>query len=484
MHTSAEAARQASAFFIQNGRLLCMVGVLSICCAAASLFLGLPPWIPILFVALSATYLLGEKYRRSGVRCLSEATARKFGFASPLRRAAPGSVDISWARDLLVSYGMRGGTCILVLGAAILAPVIMALGKEVRTTEQSADWPGLLALSASLILVAAVLVGEGRVYAMVTGPAGQHSSLVRPLSATLGWAALALLPVAYVSARAASAGGEPAVGTDILPIYAVAVFLAMLCLARGNRVCRLYVRAKTSRVVQSPDEVQPHTVTLLLRPFHEDHRLLRDQQMFTAKALFKGWFSVGVPEEQKICNALDWAGPTIAVGTPGEYLAPDGATRFYLPPIPGAWHAPVSKMMARARLVVVILGDSEGLAWELTEAFRVVPPQRLVLVVPVRGTSGYARLQQQLREAMRPHLRPTDQVLELPAYGGSFGVSSRAQGIIYFTSGWQAVYAPLRGGFQPTDRLTLALVRALAPVAQQLHQYEEGAASQGERKHP
>jgi hypothetical protein len=475
--SSAEEARQAGAALMFTGRLLCLLGVASIAYSVYGMFMGYPQSTTLMFGLLSAVYLLGERHRRESLVYMSESIAQEFGLRdSAAQREEPGSVQSSWRRTLVVRYGMQMGVLLVSLGAMILTPVVLAVGKEVRTQERTADWTDLLSLSASMVVVIAALVGESRAYAMVIAPRTEDSpGSLPPVAAMVMWGTLALLPLAYVGARAAATEGGTTVSLDILPVYAMAASLAALCLARGNRVFRLYVRAKTSRVVNSPDEVQPRTFSLLLRPFDEDPRLLRDQQVFTAKTLIKGWFSIGVPEEQKICSALSWAGPPIAVGVPGEQLAPDGAARFYLPR--HQWHATVTAMMVRARLVVLILGDSDGVAWELAEAFRVVPPQRLVLVVPVRGASGYTTLQKNLREAMRPHLKPTDQIPDFPEYGGGFGFSSRTQGIIYFTSGWRPVYAPLRAGLEPTDRLALSLARASIPIAAQLRQFESGMPS-------
>ncbi len=464
------------------GRLLCLLGLASIGYAVYAAVMDLPQASTFLF--LSIVYLLGESYRRASLAQLSDAVALEFGLRDSAKpQEEPGGVQNSRDRHLIVRYGMVMGILMVSQGAMLITPTLLAVGKEIRTQERTADWTDLLSLCSSVIVVVAVLFAESKVYTMVTVPReGERRPFFQPAGATALCGLLALLPLAYVGARSASTDGPPTTGWDIFPVYALLALLAALSVARGNRVLRLYVRAKSSRVVSSPDDVQPQTFSLLLRPFDEDSLLSRDQQVFTAKSLFKGWFSVGTPEEQKICTALGWAGPPIAVGVPGEQIAPDGAARFYLPR--HDWHAAVTKMMVRARLVVLILGDSDGVAWELAEAFRVVPPQRLMLIVPVRGDSGYATLQKNLREAMRPHLKPTDRIPDFPTYGGGFGLSSRAQGIIYFTPDRQPVYSPLRAGLAPTDRLTLALTRASVPVAAQLRRYESGMPSdEAKKKH-
>jgi hypothetical protein len=482
MKVSAAEASQLGASRMTTGRWFCFLGLASIGCAAYSLFMDRPQSTIIVAALFSLIYLLGEQYRRRGLSYLSEAIAKEFGFrdsTSPLEGL--GNVERSRHRALAVRCGMQVGGVLTIMGSLLIAPLLVAVGKEVRTPEGTADWDGLLALSESLVVVVVVLFAESKVYTLMTAPqAKDRITFFRPVGATALWGVVSLFPVAYVAAREASTDGEPATGPDIFLVYTIAALLAALCMARANRMFRLHVRAKAARVVKSPDDVHQHTFSLLLRPFDEDIYLLRDQQAFTAKSLFKGWFSFGAPEERKICSAVEWAGPSIAVGVPGEQLAPDGAARFYLPR--HDWHGTVSQMMVRARLVVLILGDSDGVAWELAEAFRVIPPQRLVLIVPVRGASRYTTLKQNLREAMRPHIRPTDQFPDLPPYKGGFSLSSKVQGIIYFTPDWQPIYAPLRAGFEPTDRLALALSRASLPVAAQLHRYESGMSSDAAKK--
>jgi hypothetical protein len=477
MQFSAEEARQAGANLMFAGRLLCLLGLACLAYVVYGMFMGYPQSTIFVISLPSVVYLLGEKCRRESLVAMSEALAQEFGLRdSATQDEKPGNMPSSQQRAVVVRHGMQMGVAMVSLGAMTLAPVILAVGKEVRTRERTADWTDLLSLSASVIMLAAILFAESKIHAMLTAPrTDDRPAVFRPVAATALWAVMSLLPLAYVGVRAAAAEGGPTADLDIFPVYAVAASLAALCVARANRMLRLCVAAKTSRVVSSPDEVQPHTFSLLLRSFDEDAHLSRDQQAFTAKTVFKGWFSIGVPEEQKICGALEWAGSPIAVGVPGEQLPPDGAARFYLPR--HDWHATVTTMMVRARLVVLILGDSDGVAWELAEALRVVRPQRLMLVVPARGTSQYTSLQERLREAMRPHLKARDQVPDFPEYGGGFGLSSRAQGIIYFTSEWRPVYVPLRGGLAPTDRLALALIRASVPIAAQLRQYERGMPS-------
>lgn len=66
--------------------------------------------------------------------------------------------------------------------------------------------------------------------------------------------------------------------------------------------------------------------------------------------------------EQAITYPLREAGPFVAIGKPGE-LAVAGAARAYY--ANDKWQAAVTELMDRARYIVVVLGRTQGLQWEL-----------------------------------------------------------------------------------------------------------------------
>ena len=98
--------------------------------------------------------------------------------------------------------------------------------------------------------------------------------------------------------------------------------------------------------------------------------------------LVRDFFVVPRPEELPLVDALTTNDvPMVTVGRPDEASPAVGAVRMYLPR--DDWQAPVRELMRRARPVVVVLGDGPGVLWELNEAMRILPPERLVLVVPM-----------------------------------------------------------------------------------------------------
>jgi hypothetical protein len=82
-------------------------------------------------------------------------------------------------------------------------------------------------------------------------------------------------------------------------------------------------------------------------------------------------------------------GPVVGVGQPRERLPRLGAAREYLDDI--KWQAEVEQRISAARGIVVVLGRTEGLAWELETIERLGAMQRTIVVVPPLGREEIAR---------------------------------------------------------------------------------------------
>ena len=93
----------------------------------------------------------------------------------------------------------------------------------------------------------------------------------------------------------------------------------------------------------------------------------------------QGMLSIHSREEHLI-GALGAFGPVVAVGRPGEPLPHLGAARFYLPG--DDWQSGVLRLMELAQLIVLRLGDGDGVWWEVDQARATQPPGKLVLLVP------------------------------------------------------------------------------------------------------
>jgi hypothetical protein len=203
-------------------------------------------------------------------------------------------------------------------------------------------------------------------------------------------------------------------GYDAAPVLALLVVfflslgvLATILVTRGWRWPRM--SAKLAGEVLESDRRAP---VLYLRPFEADER--------------KHWYA------QRIAKAARSIGPVIAVGRPEENLpATPHIAREYL--LDEEWHARVLELMRRAQLIVLHVGGSPGLAWEIEQAIGLGRPERLVVClgpesVPRLGDSPRAGAAYQQFVAWFGHAFPKG----LPRDPG-------ASAFLTFTADWTPV---------------------------------------------
>ena len=87
--------------------------------------------------------------------------------------------------------------------------------------------------------------------------------------------------------------------------------------------------------------------------------------------------------EEAIIPSLQLIGPVVAVGRPGEPIAPLGAAREYISD--DSWKSAVDQWLQQAKFVVMVIGsvsDENGLAWELGRVLALGKLQKIILVMP------------------------------------------------------------------------------------------------------
>ena len=158
--------------------------------------------------------------------------------------------------------------------------------------------------------------------------------------------------------------------TIILGISAIAIGVPTTILAvskgaelrdRGRRL-----RARDARsLIQRPGE-RP---VLLLRSF-DDEELVDPRPASLLQRRY----------EENLSSALSHLGPVITVGRPGDSLGFAGAARFYVSQ--DNWQHAVRYLMTHCAAVVITVGRSEGLWWEIGTAFECVSRQHLLFFFP------------------------------------------------------------------------------------------------------
>ena len=86
-----------------------------------------------------------------------------------------------------------------------------------------------------------------------------------------------------------------------------------------------------------------------------------------------------LPLEEAIAGVLGRFGPVYAIGRPKEFAPPLGAARKY---VAEDWQGEVLRGIGESRHVVVVLGRSEGLVWELNQIVRLGALGKTIFVLP------------------------------------------------------------------------------------------------------
>lgn len=141
---------------------------------------------------------------------------------------------------------------------------------------------------------------------------------------------------------------------DYITIYLGLVISVAFLVLPGTRR-RAQMSARLAQEVLSADQRAP---VLYLRPFEVDQA--------------NQWY------ERRIVRSMKQLGPVVTVGRPDEELpATPYIARDYLPE--DDWQQHVLDLIGCAQLVIVHVGTSEGLAWELGQLIRQGRPEQIVV---------------------------------------------------------------------------------------------------------
>jgi len=140
-------------------------------------------------------------------------------------------------------------------------------------------------------------------------------------------------------------------------------------------------RYKRAEEVLAEDDRDP---VLYLRSFdmeQQDNTFLRFlKDIFAGRALAGGESAWGPMEQEQLAGYMNMAGPYIAIGRPGESLPERGPAWLYI--TDDDWQSVVSDYLRRARMVVVRIGKSEGLMWEVDQIRALCNPFRVLFILP------------------------------------------------------------------------------------------------------
>ncbi|MEU2281265.1 hypothetical protein ABZ614_04690 [Streptomyces sp. NPDC013178] len=288
--------------------------------------------------------------------------------------------------------------------------------------------------------------------------------------AVVGWAEtsmgflLAMLP--FWLAGSLERGSSP----WLVALTALCSLISLVYAIDLSRNAGKHLTARMRASLRSRQPQEDRGYVLYLRPFGVDNALFRMEPAGGRNILssLASHFAYRISPfdytwEARLVRLFERFGSVHAVGRPDEPYPLPGARRFYLPRAGEGWKEEVAQHIRRARLVVLVAAagrDSAraaGTLWEYTEAVRVLPPSRLVLVVG-DGREAYHRFRSGAaayfaqREA---ELRPTGKTLPPAPVLPDHPRRSRPQklkdsfpvrGVVRFDDDWTARLTP----FDPT----------------------------------
>ena len=223
-----------------------------------------------------------------------------------------------------------------------------------------------------------------------------------------------------------------------------------------------FKRARKHKIVAAQKLIAHDTrpPVLYLRSFGDDSTAGR--VVGGGHLLFSGWTLGFSTEEEQLSSAFSAIGPFIAIGKPGEKLPELGAARTYVND--DQWQDVIAQEMARAALVVLRVGETEGLSWEVRTATQQVKPERLVLLISP-NPKRYERFREMTQEYFPGGLPGCSGWTTKTSFGS-------LKGLIYFDADWTPRLVELAvPRFRRNVRKPLvpALKTALIPVFQQLN---------------
>jgi hypothetical protein len=184
--------------------------------------------------------------------------------------------------------------------------------------------------------------------------------------------------------------GLPDVGNgDIQELQNASVALGVALLV-GSRVTLEIGRRLTMRRVARRARADSRREVLLLRSFADDRLKLRVRAFRRAgldRLALRRWERF----EELIASCLLQLGPVEAAGEPGEFLPPLGAARTYY--AAEDWQREVSERIGRAALVVVSVGRTPAVSWEVGQiGVRGAIAKTVFVIPPVAAPERRARI--------------------------------------------------------------------------------------------
>lgn len=243
----------------------------------------------------------------------------------------------------------------------------------------------------------------------------------------------------------------------VVAILPWAILFTAAWLFRSGERCLVYERRVTAAEEETDNnELSSRRTILYLRSFEDDEKAA--QLISTRIAGPHGGEAIHLwyTEEEQLKAVIDEFGYLVAIRKPDDAFPHSGASRLQ---VGHEWQKKVSELMAKSLFVVIRLGTTDGLLWELQTAVRYLEPCRLLLLVPF-DEMEYNNFCNQHQDVFPKSLPSYDQGQKL----GSL------RGVIWFQEDWTPEFLPLKRSelYLPMYSLQSALKVSLLPFFDRL----------------
>jgi hypothetical protein len=195
-------------------------------------------------------------------------------------------------------------------------------------------------------------------------------------------------------------------------------------------------------------------------------------QVFSTVHDFSRLLSGLASEEEQLAEVLQPFGELIAIGRPGESLPTPGAARIYT--CDDEWKDVVNRQLHAARLVVIRAAEGENVLWELTQAVKILNPQKLLILLLNMKVRDYESFRTRANSILNVPLPESMRLQRYAHVSGFFGTPlpesmrlqryGRVSGFIGFAADWKPSFFPLRAPFFRSGSFNRLFKYALKPV--------------------
>lgn len=161
-------------------------------------------------------------------------------------------------------------------------------------------------------------------------------------------------------------GGDGALVIVLAFLFIAGLYGGVQLIAHGRRMRAIPAEQQLAATERPP--------VLFLRSFDDDDLLDPTPRMIPLGDFFPRRY------EESLVQPLEGVGPMVSIGRPGNRLPMLGGARLFVSD--RHWQEAVNHLREHAAAVVLMIGRTEGLWWEIESSIRSVAPEKLLFFFP------------------------------------------------------------------------------------------------------